>query len=102
MDTEALKAAAAKAALAYVDEDEIVGVGTGSTVNYFIEELANIAPRLQGAVASSEATRELLKSHHIPVYELNAVDRVPVYIDGADEANHLHQLIKGGGRGVNA
>ena len=78
-------------------EDSIVGVGTGSTVNYFIEELATMRMKIQGAVASSEATADLLKHHDIPVYDLNAVDEVPVYIDGADEANSDLALIKGGG-----
>lgn len=91
------KQAAAKAALAYIEDDSIVGVGTGSTVNYFIEALASIKNRIEGAVSSSEASTELLKQHHIPVYELTAVDSVPVYVDGADECNAHKQCIKGGG-----
>ena len=97
MKQDELKKAVAKAALKYVVEDSIVGVGTGSTVNYFIEELATMRMKIAGAVASSEATADLLKQHDIPVYDLNAVDEVPVYIDGADEANPNLALIKGGG-----
>ncbi|PCJ14986.1 MAG: ribose 5-phosphate isomerase A [Gammaproteobacteria bacterium] len=97
MKQDQLKKAVAKAAIQYVVEDSIIGVGTGSTVNYFIEELAAMRMKIAGAVASSEATAELLKKHDIPVYDLNAVDEVPVYIDGADEANPDLALIKGGG-----
>lgn len=91
------KKAAAIAALKYIEDDTIVGVGTGSTVNYFIEALAGIKHRIEGAVSSSEATTELLKQHHIPVYELTSVDAIPVYVDGADECNAQLQCIKGGG-----
>ena len=87
----------AEAALAYVENDTIVGVGTGSTVNFFIECLANIKHRIDGAVSSSDATDALLKQHNIPVLSLNSANDIPVYVDGADEATkHLH-LIKGGG-----
>lgn len=92
-----LKKAVAKAAIAYVPDDCIVGVGTGSTANFFIEELARIKGRIEGAVASSEATAVRLKAAGIRVLDLNAVDDLPVYVDGADEVTrHLH-MIKGGG-----
>ena len=97
MTQDELKKAVAKAAIAYVPEDCIVGVGTGSTANFFIAELAGIKGRLEGAVASSEATAARLKAAGIRVFELNAVDDLPVYVDGADEVTrHLH-MIKGGG-----
>lgn len=88
---------AAQAAMKYIKDDMIVGVGTGSTVNFFIEKLVDIKHRLEGAVSSSQASEELLKKYNIPVINLNSVNELPVYIDGADEATkHLH-LIKGGG-----
>ena len=97
MTQDELKKAVAKAAIAHVPEDCIVGVGTGSTANFFIAELAGIKGRLEGAVASSEATAARLKAAGIRVFELNAVDDLPVYVDGADEiTRHLH-MIKGGG-----
>jgi len=87
----------AKAALEYVVRDTIIGVGTGSTANYFIDALATIKHTIDGAVASSQATAQRLQAHGIPVLDLNSVDEISVYIDGADEATkHLH-LIKGGG-----
>ncbi len=87
----------AKAALDYVMVDTIIGVGTGSTANFFIDALATIKHKIEGAVASSNATAERLKSKGIPVFDLNSVTEISVYIDGADESNrHLH-LIKGGG-----
>lgn len=92
-----LKLEVAKKALEFVPEEAIIGIGTGSTVNLFIEELASIKGRIKGAVSSSLATTERLKAHHIPVYELNSVDELPVYIDGADEINHYLHMIKGGG-----
>ena len=92
-----LKQAAAKAALDYIVDGEVVGVGTGSTVNYFIDLLAQEKHRIEGAVASSEATQARLQDHGIPVLSLNAVDQVSVYIDGADEITALMQMIKGGG-----
>lgn len=92
-----LKLEVAKKALEFVPDDCIVGVGTGSTVNLFIEELATIKGRIKGAVSSSEASTERLKAHHIPVYDLNTIDALPVYIDGADEVNHYLHMIKGGG-----
>jgi len=97
MTQDEKKKQVAEAALAYVENDTIVGVGTGSTVNFFIECLANIKHRIDGAVSSSDATEALLKQHNIPVLSLNSANDIPVYVDGADEATkHLH-LIKGGG-----
>lgn len=97
MTQDQLKQAAAKAAIAYVEEGTIVGVGTGSTANYFIDYLAEIKHRIEGAVASSEATRLRLQKHGIAVFDLNAVDEIPVYVDGADEVDPHLCLIKGGG-----
>lgn len=97
MTQDEMKKAVAQAALAYVEDDTVVGVGTGSTANHFIDALAGIKGRIEGTVASSEATAARLKSHGIPVYDLNAVDEVAVYVDGADEATRHLQLIKGGG-----
>lgn len=97
MTQDEMKRKAAEAAMAYVVEDEIVGVGTGSTVNHFIDCLAEIKGKIKGAVSSSEASTELLKQHGIQVMDLNSVDLIPVYIDGADESNHNLSLIKGGG-----
>ena len=97
MNAEDQKRAVAKAAIAYIEDDMILGVGTGSTVNYFIEELASQKQRIQACVASSVATAQRLKSIGIPVIELTSADSVPVYIDGADEVNPHHQCIKGGG-----
>jgi ribose 5-phosphate isomerase A len=91
------KRRAAEAALRYIEDDMIVGVGTGSTVNFFIELLAGIKHRIEGAIASSAATEKLLRERHIPVLQLNSVIDIPVYVDGADEANRHLQLIKGGG-----
>ncbi|WP_410499370.1 ribose-5-phosphate isomerase RpiA [Chitinibacter sp. S2-10] len=97
MTQNELKEAVGRAAIAYVPDDCIVGVGTGSTANYFIDALAQIKGRIKGAVSSSEASVARLKSHGIPVYELNTIDALPVYVDGADEINHQLQMIKGGG-----
>lgn len=97
MSGDDLKRAAAEAALEYIEVGGVIGVGTGSTVNHFINALAGIKGRIDGAVSSSEASTVLLKQHGIPVYELNAVGELAVYIDGADEVTrHLH-MIKGGG-----
>jgi len=97
MTQDELKKAVAKAAIAHVPEDCVVGVGTGSTANFFIDELARIKGRLEGAVASSEASAARLKVAGIRVFDLNSVDELPVYVDGADEiTRHLH-MIKGGG-----
>ena len=101
MDQDSKKQAVADAALAYLrpklDNDTIVGIGTGSTAKRFIDGLAALKGMLGGTVASSEASAERLRSHDIPVYDLNSVDRVAFYVDGADEANGQLQLIKGGG-----
>jgi ribose 5-phosphate isomerase A len=97
MTQNELKAAVGRAAIAYVPENCIVGVGTGSTANYFIDALAEIKGQIQGAVSSSEASVARLKSHGIPVFDLNTINELPVYVDGADEINHQLQMIKGGG-----
>ncbi|NPU95450.1 MAG: ribose-5-phosphate isomerase RpiA [Gammaproteobacteria bacterium] len=97
MTQDELKQAVAKAAIAYVEEGTVVGVGTGSTANYFIDYLAEMKHLIEGAVASSEATRKRLQQHGIPVFDLNAVDEIPVYVDGADETDANLCLIKGGG-----
>lgn len=97
MDQNTLKQQAAEAALKYVSHDAIVGVGTGSTTHFFIEALATIKHKIKGAVASSIETEKKLKAHNIPVYDLNAVDSVAVYVDGADVFTSNKQLIKGGG-----
>jgi len=97
MTQDELKAKVAEAALAYVVEDAVVGVGSGSTVNLFIDALAKMKGRIEGAVAASEASTERLKKHGIRVFDLNSVDELQVYVDGADEiTEHLH-MIKGGG-----
>lgn len=97
MSNDALKQQVAEAALEYVVYDTVIGVGTGSTVNCFIPLLAKIKHKIEGAVSSSAATEKLLKQYGIPVFDLNSVNRVSVYIDGADEVNHHRQMIKGGG-----
>lgn len=92
-----LKLQVAQAAVSYV-EGGIVGVGTGSTANFFIDELAKVRGKIEGAVASSEATAQRLKSHGIEVFELNSVGGMDIYVDGADEiTEHLHMLKGGGG-----
>ena len=97
MTQDEMKQAVARAAIEYVEAGTIVGVGTGSTANFFIDELATIKHKIEGTVASSEASAERLKSHGIEVFDLNSVSEIAVYVDGADESNkHLH-LIKGGG-----
>ena len=97
MTQDEMKRKAAEAAMQYVIHDEIVGVGTGSTVNHFIDLLASIKGKIKGAVSSSLASTERMRKHGIPVLELNSVDIIPVYVDGADESNHQLHLIKGGG-----
>ncbi|QIB65488.1 ribose-5-phosphate isomerase RpiA [Kineobactrum salinum] len=101
MTQEQLKQAVATAALEYIrpklEEHTVLGIGTGSTTNLFIDGLATLRGQLNGTVASSEASAERLRQHGIPVFDLNAVDRVDFYIDGADEANRALELIKGGG-----
>src|SRR5688572_22816597 len=97
MNQDQLKELVAREALKHVVEDAIVGVGSGSTVFKFIEALSSIKNRIEGAVAASEASTERLKKHGIRVFDLNSVNELPVYIDGADEVTeHLH-MIKGGG-----
>ena len=92
-----LKQQVAQAAVAYVKEG-VIGVGTGSTANFFIEELAKVKHKIEGAVASSEATAQRLRGHGIQVFDLNAVDSLDIYVDGADEiTEHLHMLKGGGG-----
>jgi ribose 5-phosphate isomerase A len=97
MTQDEKKKRAAEAALAYIENDAVVGVGTGSTVNFFIEQLARIKGRINGAVSSSEASSKLMRNLGIPLMELNSVDEISVYIDGADEATRHRSLIKGGG-----
>lgn len=97
MSADALKKAAAEAALEYVEVESIVGVGTGSTVNFFIDALARSNKDIRGAVSSSEASAQRLRRAGIRVLDLNEVDEIRVYVDGADEANRFLQLIKGGG-----
>lgn len=101
MTQDELKQAVAKAAVDYVaphlEDSSVIGVGTGSTANYFIDYLAEYKNDFDGAVASSEATAERLKSHGITVYDLNAVNEIEFYVDGADETNERLELIKGGG-----
>jgi len=97
MTQDELKKLVAEAAIKYVEADTVIGVGTGSTANHFIDALADIKGKINGAVASSEATAARLKGHGIPVLDLNSAGELSVYIDGADEADpHMH-LIKGGG-----
>ncbi len=97
MTQDEMKRKAAEAAMEYVVHNEIVGVGTGSTVNHFIDCLAEIKGQIKGAVSSSEASTKLMQKRGIEVMDLNNVDYIPVYIDGADESNKTLSLIKGGG-----
>ena len=97
MTQDEQKKAVARAAISYVIGHDIVGVGTGSTANFFIDELAAIKHRIKGAVASSEATAARLSAHGIPAFDLNDVESIPVYIDGADEITATGAMIKGGG-----
>jgi ribose 5-phosphate isomerase A len=101
MNQDELKQAVGRRAAEYIephlDSKSIVGVGTGSTANCFIDALANSAHKFDGAIASSEATAERLQAHGIKVYDLNSVDELMVYVDGADEVNPSLELIKGGG-----
>jgi ribose 5-phosphate isomerase A len=97
MTQDELKQAVARAAIDYVVDGEIIGVGTGSTANFFIDELAKIKDRIKGTVASSEATAARLRGHGIDVYDLNEVESIAVYIDGADEITATGAMIKGGG-----
>lgn len=97
MTQDEMKKMVAHAALEYVEAGAIIGVGTGSTANHFIDALAGIKHKIDGTVASSEATAARLKGHGIAVFELNEVNDIPVYVDGADESNKYLHLIKGGG-----
>jgi len=97
MSQDDMKRAVAREAIRYVIDDAVVGVGTGSTANFFIDELAKIKGRIAGAVASSDRTAERLRAHGVRLFDLNVVDDVPVYIDGADEVNERLAMIKGGG-----
>ncbi len=97
MSSDEQKKRAAEAALVYVEDHTVVGVGTGSTVHYFIEALSHIKHRIEGAVSSSEATTQRLKAANIPVLDLNGAGPLPLYVDGADEVNPQLQLLKGGG-----
>ena len=97
MTLDELKKQVAEAALEYVESGTVIGVGTGSTANHFIDALAGIKGKIDGTVASSVASAERLKSHGIPVLDLNDTGELSVYVDGADETNDYLQLIKGGG-----
>jgi ribose 5-phosphate isomerase A len=97
MTQDELKQAVARAALHYVVDDAVIGVGSGSTANFFIDELGARGGRIRGAVASSERTAERLRRHGIPLVDLNEVEELPVYIDGADEVTEGFAMIKGGG-----
>ncbi|GIU07317.1 MULTISPECIES: ribose-5-phosphate isomerase RpiA [unclassified Shewanella] len=97
MTQDEMKKAAGWAALQYVEENSIVGVGTGSTVNHFIDALATMKFDIEGAVSSSEASTEKMKALGIPVFDLNSVNELSVYVDGADEINSQMHMIKGGG-----
>jgi ribose 5-phosphate isomerase A len=97
MTQDDMKKMAAEAALEYVVPGTIIGIGTGSTANHFIDCLAGIKGRIEGTVASSNASAERLAAHAIPVLDLNSAGELSIYVDGADEANHYLHLIKGGG-----
>ena len=97
MNQDELKRQAAEAALEYLPDGGVLGIGTGSTVNHFIDLLADVKNRYEGAVSSSEASTERLKAIGMPVFDLNAVGELEIYVDGADESNHSLHLIKGGG-----
>jgi len=97
MTQDEFKRAVSREAIKHVVEDAVIGVGTGSTANFFIDELARMRNRIAGAVASSERSAERLKGHGIRVFDLNSVNELPVYIDGADEITEHLAMIKGGG-----
>ena len=101
MTQDEMKQQVAEAALDYIrprlENDSVIGIGTGSTANYFIDAIAAIKGQINATVASSDTSAARLKSHGIPVYDLNSVDQVDFYVDGADESNAALQLIKGGG-----
>lgn len=96
-NADSLKKAAAQAAMQYIENGTVVGVGTGSTVNFFIDELAKRKDDIEGAVSSSGESTKRLKAHGIEVFDLNSVADIPIYVDGADEINEHGQMIKGGG-----
>tara|TARA_B100000929_G_scaffold277047_1_gene252142 strand:+ start:540 stop:1193 length:654 start_codon:yes stop_codon:yes gene_type:complete len=97
MSQDRKKKNAAKIAIDYVKNNSIIGVGTGTTINFFIEELGKNKGLIDGAISTSVTTEKLLKEQHIPVLPLNSVIDLPIYIDGADEVTHNKHLIKGGG-----
>jgi ribose 5-phosphate isomerase A len=97
MTQDEMKQAAARAAVQYVVHDAVIGVGSGSTANFFIDELGAIRGRIRGAIASSERTAERLRRHGIPLFDLNELQELPVYVDGADEVTAGFAMIKGGG-----
>lgn len=97
MGTDARKKAAAEAALDYIEIGDVIGVGTGSTVNHFIDALARVKGKIDGTVASSAATAERLRGHGIAVVDLNRAGTLPLYVDGADEVTRHGHMIKGGG-----
>jgi len=97
MTQDEMKKMVAMAALEHVETGTVIGIGTGSTANHFIDGLAGIKHRIDGAVASSEASAQRLAAHGIPVLDLNSVNGLSIYVDGADESNHYLHLIKGGG-----
>jgi ribose 5-phosphate isomerase A len=97
MNADEMKKQAAWAALEYIKGNGLIGVGTGSTVNHFIDALATIKDQIEGAVSSSEASTQKLEANGIKVFDLNECNDIEVYVDGADESNHLLELVKGGG-----
>jgi len=97
MTQDELKQSVAREAIKYIVDDEVIGVGSGSTANFFVDELGKVRNRIAGAVASSEKTAERLKRHGIRLFDLNSVNELPVYIDGADEVTEHLAMIKGGG-----
>jgi ribose 5-phosphate isomerase A len=97
MTQDELKQAVAREAIKYVVEDAVIGVGTGSTADFFIDELAGLKGRIMGAVASSEKSAQRLKAHGFRLFDLNEVNELPVYVDGADEITEHLAMIKGGG-----
>ena len=97
MTQDELKQSVAREAIKYIVDDEVIGVGSGSTANLFIDELGKVKNRIAGAVASSEKTAERLKRHGIRLFDLNGVNELPVYVDGADEITEHLAMIKGGG-----
>lgn len=97
LSQDEMKKQVAEAALEYVEAGMIVGIGTGSTANHFIDGLAKMKGKIEGTVASSEASAERLRGHGIEVFDLNSVGNIPLYVDGADESNKYLHLVKGGG-----